>query len=117
MPSINFTINTIEFDFNIVDNEEEWYCETKHKNYTIIISAKKEIFEKDNTIQKLKNFCDAISVNFEKILQKTMLWTKNLYNELGSFEEEKGYFDNKVFFNLIEIEYNCSKYMTKISTS
>lgn len=104
MPSINFTKNSIEFDFDIDNNQNYWYSKSNYKDLIIEISADKEIFENEKTIEKLRSFSRIISLNIEKIIQKTHLWTQNLYNELGSFEEEKGYFDKTISIRLTNIE-------------
>lgn len=104
MPSINFTENSIEFDFDIDNNQNFWYSKSNYKDLIIEISADKEIFANEKTIEKLRAFSSIISLNIEKIIQKTHLWTQNLYNELGSFEEEKGYFDNTISIRLSNIE-------------
>lgn len=104
MPSINFTINSIEFDFEINENDNHWYSKSKYKDYIIEVSANKDIFENEKTIQKLQSFGKLISENIEIIIQKTISWTENLYNELGSFEKEKGYFDKSISIYLKNIE-------------
>ncbi|KQR94939.1 hypothetical protein ASG01_03485 [Chryseobacterium sp. Leaf180] len=104
MPSINFTFNSVEFDFDLRNDQSFWYCEANYKNNKVIISAKKDIFEDERTIEKLKSFCKIISLNIEKIQEKSKLWIVRLYNELGSFEMDEGYFGKEIFIKLVSIE-------------
>lgn len=104
MTSVNFIENNIEFNFNIHTNDSEWYSQSKFKDYILEITAEQEIFENEQIQQKLQAFGKIISENIGEILEKTMKWTQNLYNELGSFEDEKGYFEKVVSIRLKDIE-------------
>ncbi|WP_314244630.1 hypothetical protein [Empedobacter tilapiae] len=101
---MNIVYNNINFNFKLFEEDKEWYCKTFINQFEIEIFAPNEILSKNNVNIQLNKFTEIISLNFEKLIEKTQIWTKTLYNELGDFENEKGYFENEIFISLKSIE-------------
>lgn len=101
---MNIVQNNISFNFKLFEEDNEWYCKTFINQFEVEIFVPKEILSKTNANIQLNKFAEMILLNFEKLIEKTEIWTKNLYNELGHFEKEKGYFEKEIFISLKSIE-------------
>ncbi|NMH27930.1 hypothetical protein [Flavobacterium silvaticum] len=105
---MKITHGNLVFDFTFSESDNKYICQTFIGKHEVEIIIDKELFDKHGKTKLAESFTRIISLNFDKIVEKTEIWTKNLYDEVISFESEDGFFEKLVLITLIDVENGSS---------
>lgn len=113
---MKYTQNGIEFNFELVNEEREWFATVSYRYIKIeffieVDMFKFEFFNKTKfDWENVQVFTEHVLSNIKYLDSKSRMWMKMLYNGIGrkleqqnTFDEEKGDFRGILAVRLVEV--------------